>query len=114
MSEEAHQGQLIQLVRHDDWHKNQACDHQKLTTHLCSVTTGDPSAGHAKSDEQKGGLGEVEIQENEFAGKIPGSVLSPAEVMSYLLSYRSCPADAVKDCDHWVDSLVQSKKHARD
>jgi hypothetical protein len=56
---------------------------------------------------------EVESQANESAEKIPVSLIRPAEIMSYLLSYRSCPSAAVKDCGEWVDSLVQSKKAYR-
>jgi chaperone BCS1 len=63
-----------------------------------------------KFDERDECLGEVESQANEFAEKIPVSLLSPAEIMSYLLSYRSCPSAAVRDCGEWLDSLVQSKK----
>ncbi|PNP51918.1 hypothetical protein FNYG_15871 [Fusarium nygamai] len=56
----------------------------------------------------------VESQADEFASKIPESEFSPAEVMSYLLSYRSCPAAAVENCGRWVDGLLKEKQGKRD
>ncbi|KAF9767934.1 hypothetical protein IL306_014833 [Fusarium sp. DS 682] len=56
----------------------------------------------------------VESQADEFVSKIPESEFSPAEIMSYLLPYRSCPAAAVENCGRWVDGLLKEKKGKRD
>ncbi|KAH7302879.1 P-loop containing nucleoside triphosphate hydrolase protein, partial [Stachybotrys elegans] len=59
---------------------------------------------------QKEGDGDVESQADKFAAKVPESEFSPAEIMSYLLPHRSCPAAAVKHCGQWVDDLRKEKQ----
>ncbi|EEU33803.1 uncharacterized protein NECHADRAFT_56027 [Fusarium vanettenii 77-13-4] len=58
--------------------------------------------------------GEVEGQADEFALKVPESEFSPAEIISYLLPHRSCPAAAVENCGRWVDDLLKEKQRKRD
>ncbi|KAL5625701.1 hypothetical protein FOBRF1_000044 [Fusarium oxysporum] len=52
----------------------------------------------------------VERQAEAFAVKVPEYGFSPAEIMSYLLQYRHCPAAAIENCSQWVDNLLQEKK----
>ncbi|RTE68422.1 hypothetical protein BHE90_017199 [Fusarium euwallaceae] len=54
--------------------------------------------------------GEVGGQADEFASKVPESEFSPAEIMSYLLPHRSCPAAAVENCGRWVEGLLKEKQ----
>ncbi|RSL58675.1 hypothetical protein CEP51_014041 [Fusarium floridanum] len=54
--------------------------------------------------------GEVERQAKEFAAMVPESEFSPAEIMSYLLRHRRCPAAAIKNCGQWADNLLREKK----
>ncbi|RSL40394.1 hypothetical protein CEP54_016132 [Fusarium duplospermum] len=56
----------------------------------------------------------VESQADEFASKVPESEFSPAEIMSYLLPHRTCPAAAVEGCGRWVESLLKEKQGKRD
>ncbi|WAO93443.1 Hypothetical protein NCS54_01099100 [Fusarium falciforme] len=56
----------------------------------------------------------VESQADQFASKVPESEFSPAEIMSYLLPHRSCPAAAVENCGRWVDGLLKEKQGKRD
>ncbi|CAF3556193.1 unnamed protein product [Fusarium graminearum] len=46
--------------------------------------------------------------------RIPESAFSPAEVILYLLLYRSCLAAIVENCGRWVDGLLKEKKGKRD
>ncbi|RBA13413.1 mitochondrial chaperone bcs1 [Fusarium proliferatum] len=58
--------------------------------------------------------GEIESQADEFAANIPESKFSPAEIMSYLLPYRSCPVAAIDNCGQWVDGLLKEKQAKKD
>lgn len=52
----------------------------------------------------------IERQAEAFAVKVPEYGFSPAEIMSYLLQHRHCPAAAIENCSQWVDNLLQEKK----
>ena len=47
---------------------------------------------------QEEGDGDVESQADEFAAKVPESEFNPAEIISYLLPHKSCPAAAIQHC----------------
>ncbi|KAM5354953.1 hypothetical protein ACJ41O_001599 [Fusarium nematophilum] len=64
----------------------------------------------AEDGQQEGYDGEVERQAKAFAAMVPESEFSPAEIMSYLLRHRRCPAAAIENCGQWVDNLLQEKK----
>lgn len=52
----------------------------------------------------------VAKQAIEFAGRIPEGEFSPAEVMSYLLPYRTKPEAALYNASRWVESTRLEKK----
>ncbi|KAJ3453432.1 hypothetical protein MRS44_017679 [Fusarium solani] len=64
----------------------------------------------AEDGQPEGCDGEVERQAKEFAAMVPESEFSPAEIMSYLLRHRRCPAAAIKNCGQWADNLLREKK----
>jgi chaperone BCS1 len=61
-------------------------------------------------DSQQKERGEMESYADKFAAIIPESELSPAEIISYLLPHRFCPAVAIEQCSQWVDDLRQEKQ----
>ncbi|KFA80180.1 hypothetical protein S40288_10056 [Stachybotrys chartarum IBT 40288] len=71
---------------------------------------GQPEQQIVQASRQKKCDGEVGSQADEFAAKVPESEFSPAEIMSYLLPHRSCPAAAIEHCDQWVDDLRKEKQ----
>jgi chaperone BCS1 len=75
---------------------------------------GQPEKKIVQVSQQKVCDGEIESQADEFAAKIPESEFSPAEIMSYLLPYRSCPAAAIENCGQWVDGLLKEKQAKED
>ncbi|KAG6017584.1 hypothetical protein E4U43_000815 [Claviceps pusilla] len=57
--------------------------------------------------------GEVGSHADEFATTLPESEFSPAEIISYLLPYRFCPAAAAANCSRWVAELRQEKQRKK-
>ncbi|CAH0054143.1 unnamed protein product [Clonostachys solani] len=53
---------------------------------------------------------DTEEQSEAFAGRVPDSKFSPAEIMNYLQRYRKAPAGAVENCGKWVDNLLQERR----
>jgi len=50
---------------------------------------------------------------SDFAGQVPESEFSPAEVLSHLLEHRLSPADAVANVEAWVTREQKRKKLKR-
>jgi chaperone BCS1 len=71
---------------------------------------GQPEQQIVQASRQKKCDGEVGSQADVFAAKVPESLFSPAEIMSYLLPHRTCPAAAIEHCDQWVDDLRKEKQ----
>ncbi|KAI0426095.1 P-loop containing nucleoside triphosphate hydrolase protein [Xylaria sp. FL1042] len=52
---------------------------------------------------------QVEHQATEFATKIPHERLTPAEVLSFLLPLRDCPASALDKAQEWAARAMREK-----
>jgi chaperone BCS1 len=52
----------------------------------------------------------VERLADDFAGRVPASEFSPAEVLSLLLEHRHSPEDAVANVEGWVTTVREEKR----
>ncbi|KAI1639750.1 hypothetical protein F4809DRAFT_638344 [Biscogniauxia mediterranea] len=50
----------------------------------------------------------------QFAGKIPGGALTPAEIQGFLLQHKRRPGRAVREADAWVAAAVAVRKGGRE
>ena len=56
---------------------------------------------------------DIQDQAAQFAAIVPQGTFSQAEILSYLLQHRVQPAEALRNCQKWVDDMRQEKSTLR-